>query len=486
MSEQVMTADVVVVGGGVGGCAAALEASIAGADVLLLEASDAVGGNAARSTGYLAFAGTKMQRNEGIEDTAADFVRDMLAEIDRQRDRYGVVFDEELAWRFAEASATTYEFLVELGVEFTRFIPRPAQHSIDRMIGTKDVTAFRTAFARALDDRGVRRLMHVRGRTLIQEGDRIVGLAADGPDGPITIRARNAVILSAGGYQANAEMRRRYQPGRLADTPYLGVSTDRGDGHAMGSAVGGDLINMTMVPSLIMVASAFVEDAIAVDRTGQRFHDEAGPYDARVDALEAREGHVAHYIYDTRTHTDKALLIDQMPEPAVSAPTLTELGELIGCDPEQLERTVEEWNVAVQEGEDARHGRVVMPRSATGIIEAPYWAVPMVVGINFPAGGFRVTTDLEVVDVFGRTIPGLFAVGDCVGGVSPAIGLGGLKITPAVTFGRIAGRVASEPMRDSRDVGNAVADGRVTRTVDTQQRFAVVDLSNRSDDADDE
>jgi succinate dehydrogenase/fumarate reductase flavoprotein subunit len=110
----------------------------------------------------------------------------------------------------------------------------------------------------------------------------------------------------------------------------------------------------------------------------------------------------------------------------------------------------------------------------------------MVVGINFPAGGFRVTTDLEVVDVFGRTIPGLFAVGDCVGGVSPAIGLGGLKITPAVTFGRIAGRVASEPMRDARDVGNAVADGRVTRTADTQQRFAVVDLSDRSDDADDE
>lgn len=484
MSDRGITYDVIVIGGGVGGCAAALEASLAGADVLLLEAGDAVGGNAARSTGYLAFAGTKMQRDAGIEDSPADFVRDMLAEIERQRDRYGIVFDEALAWRFAEESATTYEFLVDLGVEFTRFIPRPAQHSIDRMVGTKDVTAYGTAFARALEAQGVRVLVHTRGRSLIRESERVVGLHAEGPDGPLTLRARNAVVLSAGGYQANAEMRRRYQPARLADTPYLGVDTDRGDGHAMGAAVGGDLINMTMVPSLIMVASAFVEDAIAVDRSGRRFHDEAGPYDARVDALDATPGRIAHYIFSARTMAEKQLLIDQMPEPAVSAPTLAELGQLIGCDPEQLERTVEQWNRSVADGADTELGRVVMPRSGVGITEGPYWAVPMVVGINFPAGGFRVTTDLEVVDVFGRTIPGLLAVGDCVGGVSPAIGLGGLKITPAVTFGRIAGRMAAGPPRERRDVGDAVADGRVSRIADRRQRIAVVDLEDGGGDDD--
>ena len=67
----------------------------------------------------------------------------------------------------------------------------------------------------------------------------------------------------------------------------------------------------------------------------------------------------------------------------------------------------------------------------------------MVVGINFPAGGFRVNADMQVLDVFGDPIVGLYAVGDCVGGVSPAIGLGGVKITAALTLGRIAGRVAA-------------------------------------------
>ena len=67
----------------------------------------------------------------------------------------------------------------------------------------------------------------------------------------------------------------------------------------------------------------------------------------------------------------------------------------------------------------------------------------MVVGINFPAGGFRVSADMEVLDVFGDPIAGLFAVGDCVGGVSPAIGLGGVKITAALTLGRHAGQIAA-------------------------------------------
>lgn len=474
--------DVVVVGGGVGGCAAAIEARRAGANVLLLEASQAAGGNAARSTGYLAFAGTRMQRDAGIEDSPADFVRDMLAEVGRQRDRFGLVFDEELARRFAEDSATTYDFLLDLGVEFNRFIPRPQQHTVDRMVGTKDVTAFGTAFERALADEGVEVLRLTRGRGLLRKGDRIVGLEAEGPDGPIKLFARNAVILSAGGYQANAELRRRYQPGRLADTPYLGIHTDRGDGHIMGAAVGGDLINMTMIPTLVMVASALVEDSIAVDRTGRRFHDEAGPYDDRVAALDKCPDRVAHYIFDAKTHSERRMLIEQMPQPAVTAPTLTELGRLIGCDTEELQRTVIDWNDAVRDGQDRHHGRVVMPRSAVGITRAPFSAVPMIVGINFPAGGFRVTTDLEVIDVYGQTIPGLLAVGDCVGGVAPAIGLGGLKITPAVTFGRIAGRVAAQQQRPARQVGNALADGAVSRNADTHQRIPVVNLTARDQD----
>tara|TARA_B100001175_G_C19424526_1_gene597867 strand:- start:886 stop:1173 length:288 start_codon:yes stop_codon:yes gene_type:complete len=64
----------------------------------------------------------------------------------------------------------------------------------------------------------------------------------------------------------------------------------------------------------------------------------------------------------------------------------------------------------------------------------------MIVGINFPAGGFRVTKDMQVINVFGEPIKGLFAVGDCAGGLGPVIGMGGMRITPALTLGRVAGK----------------------------------------------
>ena len=484
MAGADLTADVVVVGGGVGGCSAAVEAARAGARVVVLEAGAEIGGNAARSTGYLAFADTSMQRAAGIVDSADDFLADMLAEVARQQERYGILFDEALARRFAEESGAAYDFLVDLGVRFNRFIPRPRQHTIDRMVDTVDVTAYRTGFERVLADLGVEILRYTRATQLrVGEDGAVSGVAATTVHGHATnedieIVATYAVVLAAGGYQANFDLRRRYQPAHLADTPYLGVDTDRGDGHVMGAAVGGDLINMTMIPPLIMVASAFVEDAIAVNLSGHRFHDEAGPYDDRVAALDQQPDRLAYYVYDDRAAQAKSLLIDQMPERPHTGADLRELAAAIGCDPTALETAVGRWNDSVARGRDDEHGRVVLPKDGLGILTPPFHASRMVVGINFPAGGFRVTTDMEVVDVYGHTIPGLLAVGDCVGGVSPAIGLGGLKITPAVTLGRVAGRVAAAgPPRAPRRAGGSLVDGVVQRE-DRRMRIAVVDLDD--------
>lgn len=96
-----------------------------------------------------------------------------------------------------------------------------------------------------------------------------------------------------------------------------------------------------------------------------------------------------------------------------------------------------------------RYG-LIFGEPRTGIVEPPLWAAPMVVGINFPAGGFRVNADMQVLDVFGDPIPGLYAVGDCVGGVSPAIGLGGVKITAALTLGHIGHRHHHAPRHPGR------------------------------------
>ena len=434
--------DVVVVGGGPGGTAAALAAARSGASVVLLESDELLGGNAARSTGYVAFADFEMQDDIGAEDSPEQYLADMQAEVDRQKDRYGLIFDEGLARRYAEDSATTYQELIELGFRFDRFLPRPVQHTVDRMVSVADTAMFTTCFEQALAAAGVEVRYRTRAVRLLRDDAGVVGVMAE--DGQ-RFGAANGVILAAGGYQANFDLRSRFQPEAKADTPYLGTEFCRGDGHIMGQAVGGDLINMTMIPPLVMVGSALVEDAIAVNRHGLRFHDEAGPYDDRVAALEAQPGQQAWYVFDDRVAQAKAQLVTEMPEPPVSGATPIGLAAAIGCDADTLVETLARWNQTVQSGadRDPDFGRVIFGHPRTGIVEPPLWAAPMVVGINFPAGGFRVNADMQVLDVFGQPITGLYAVGDCVGGVSPAIGLGGVKITAALTLGRIAGQVAA-------------------------------------------
>ena len=432
------TADIVVIGGGPAGMATALEASKNGASVLLLEADTLLGGNAARSTGYLAFQGFEMQHREGLDDNAEIFFKDMVNEIKRQEETYGIEFDAELAKVFAKESATTYDWLVELGFEFNRFLPRPLQHSVNRMVDVTDTSMFTKVFSDVLEKNNVDVRTSTRARRLLLEESQIVGVQTDKE----SFRANMGVVLAAGGYQANSSIRKKYQPEHMATTPYLGTHHDVGDGHIMGQEVGGELINMTMIPPLIMVGSALVEDSIAVNTLGRRFHDEAGPYDYRVQELNKQPNKTAYYIYDNQTYLKKRQLINEMPQTPSSANSLMELAQTIGSDHKALEEAVTRWNdfLTSSEKKDPDFGRVILPAERRAILEPPYFASKMITGINFPAGGFRVNADLQVLNVYGEPIPKLFAVGDCSGGLGPVIGMGGMRITPALTLGRVVGR----------------------------------------------
>ncbi|MEJ2887471.1 FAD-dependent oxidoreductase [Actinomycetospora aeridis] len=448
---ETLEADVVVLGTGPAGMAAIAAAADEGASVVVLEARDHIGGNAVWSTGYLAFVDSAMQREQGITDDEETFVADARAMVEQARDRFGVEWDETLVRLFARESAETHRLLVERGVRFSRFIPRPRQHTVDRMAAVEDSWMLGRAFRDDVERDGVTvRYGTVADRLLAADG-RVTGVRAHArTDGsPLEVTARRGVVLATGGYQANPELRRRFQPEVVSRAPYLGIDTCRGDGHLLGQAVGGDLVNMTFVPPLVIVSSSVVEDAIAVNGQGERFHDEAGPYEERVDRLHDQPGRRAWYVVDDEVAREKATLIGQMPEPPVSAGSLAELAAAIGVPAAALEATVARWNDFLGTGaeQDPDFGRVVLPPGRRTCARPPFTAVPMVEGINFCCGGFRVTSDLQVLDVFGDAIPGLFAAGDCVGGLNPVSDLGGIHISGGFTLGRLAGRAAARDVR---------------------------------------
>ncbi len=456
MSPAELTADVVVLGAGPGGMAAVAAAAADGAEVVAVEALDHIGGNSVWSTGYLAFVGSQLQAEQGITDDEETFVRDAAHMIELAEDSFGVVWDEDLVRLFARESAETYRLLTERGVRFSRFIPRPLQHTIDRMAAVGDSWMFQRAFEPDFARSEVTALFRTTAQRLRRDPDgRVTGVLArrtdpDGAAQEVEITARRGVVLATGGYQSNPLLRQRYQPEHLARGPYLGVDTCRGDGHLMGQAAGGDLVNMTFVPPLVIVSSSLVEDAIAVNEAGRRFHDEAGPYEDRVERLLAQPGRRGWYVFDDVVAREKAALIAQMPQPAVSAGSLAELAEVVGLPAAALERTVAGWNdfLAGAGTADPDFGRVVLPPVRRRAIQQPFTAVPMVVGVNFCCGGFRVTTSMQVIDVFGDPIPGLYAAGDCVGGLNPVSDLGGIHLSGGFTLGRVAGRSAARGVSD--------------------------------------
>jgi succinate dehydrogenase/fumarate reductase flavoprotein subunit len=156
----VVTADVVVVGAGPAGMAAAAAARGSGASVAVVEAGAAIGGNAMRSNGYLAFVGSPPQLAHGIDDDGLQFLADARRVFDTACERFGLVWDEDVVRLFAAESAATYRLLTSRGVRFTHLVPRP-EHGVDRILAVQDPGMFARAFAADFASPAVRTLFGI-------------------------------------------------------------------------------------------------------------------------------------------------------------------------------------------------------------------------------------------------------------------------------------------------------------------------------------
>lgn len=438
--------DVLVIGTGPGGLSAVGSAVEAGAKVVAIEAHDQIGGNGVLSTGWVAFMNSSQQWAQGLQDSVDIFMSDCKKLVDDCSERYGVIWDETLTRLYAERSGEMYDILTARGVKFTRLIKRPLTCTVERMAAVENTEMFPAAFENEFAGPHVRTYVSCVAERLLFEHGVVKGALVQPRDcaPSFIVRARKGVILATGGYGANPGLRRHYQPDIEFMDAYAGLPTCRGDGHLLGQAIGGDLINTAMIPELVVIPSHTAESAIAVNVDGNRFHDETGPYAHRVTALKQQKGRKGYYIWDNATQNKERHYIDQMPGETVSGETLEELAAKIQVPAEALKREVKEWNEFLASGRVKEHstGRVQYAADRRLMDEGPFWAKPMILGISLSCGGFVTTTKMQVVNVFGKTIPGLFAVGDCAGGMTPTAEMGGTHLGGGFVFGRIAGLAA--------------------------------------------
>ncbi|KAK1045589.1 hypothetical protein LTR74_018110 [Friedmanniomyces endolithicus] len=273
-----------------------------------------------------------------------------------------------------------YDELTARGVKFTRLIKRPLQTSVDRLAAFEHPKMFPAAFKQDFAGPKCKTFLRCAAHRLLTcTTGAVTGVVVrprDTARPPFTVHARKGVILAAGGYRANPALRRHFQPDPPDMTIFSGLATDHGDGQLMGQAVGSDLINMAMIPSIVAVPSHLAEEAIAVYRSGHRFHDEAGSYYDRVFALRKQDQKVGHYIFDGTTFEAKKRYINQMAGPLLQAPALAALAEKLALSVAAVESSVNAWNNFLVSGSltDPAIGRVQFEPTRRPIAMPPFYS----------------------------------------------------------------------------------------------------------------
>ncbi len=484
MARQEETFDVVVVGGGGAGLAAAIEARESGCSVVLLEKNPQPGGSTAWSIGSVSSSGTPHQRKRGIVDSPADHWADMPGFAGDLAGRDNAALRRVLC----DEIPATFQWLLDSGVRFMGPMPEPP-HRQPRMHNVlPNSRSFIYHLTRRARRAGVQLRTGTRVDALVQDNGRVTGVDA----GPLRFLARGGVVLAAGDFTNGPEFKARFMGPQEAKVEGVNL-TATGDGQRLGEALGARIVNgdlalgpeirfiapasetfvrrlppwrwlavtmewaMERVPPAILrpilmkflttalapSTSLFDAGAVLVNRRGERFGDERDRPAWRlpdqpdkvgyilIDAALAQRFSAWPDFVSTAPGVAYAYVPDyrrNRPDVFTEAPTLQALAQRLGMDAAALARSAADGGVR-----------------ALGA--GPYVALGPVRSVFVHSeGGLMVDAQHRVLGTGDQPQPGLYAAG--------STGQGGLLLKGhghhlawAFVSGRRAGRFAAEAAR---------------------------------------
>lgn len=481
MSHQTEQYDVVVVGSGVAGLAAALAAREQGARVAVLErATEAEsGGNTRYTEAYL-----RMKSEDEVSDDFEDALLGdfmgypdpgLTGELVRDRSSWPAnlramhILDPEVVGVFAESAGPTLAWMRGHGVTFGPITTGFITTSTTRLAPVGGGLALVETLGKAARDHGVDFHFRTTGRDLLRDVDgTVVGIrAVREDDRPVEFRGR--VVLACGGFEGNAEMQARYLgPGSLTCRPIArGGYYNKGEGIEMalraGAAPCGNFSLFHAEP--LDPRSAAPEPAIfafpygiLVNRDGERFVDEApGPVDATYEAItrviNTQPRGIGYFVFDEKIEDvptwQRAVRTDR---PAIVADTLADLAAALEIPAGAFESTVADYNAACRGGEfDPLHTDGVateglIPRKsnwARPIDAPPYRAYPITAANVFTFGGLKIDPRARVLTHDGAVLRGLYAAGEIVGSYFTRYA-GSTSVLKGAVFGKVAGEDAAK------------------------------------------
>ena len=449
--------DVVVIGAGACGLTAALAATEAGAEVLVLERDLRPTGSTSLSTGLIPAAGTKLQKSMGIEDSPDLLAKDILGKAKHQT-------DEAIVRMVAGASGPTIDWLAEQhGVAFklVEGFLYPG-HSVLRMHGTPNRTGeeLESALLAAADRKQIDLVTGALACDLYATTEgKVTAVRYTRPDGASETVGCKALVLACCGFGGNKEMVREYIP-EIADAEFWGHVGNRGDAIEWGRELGAALADLGSYQGHGAVATPYgnpmnwgllMQGGFQVNAQGKRFSNEVRGYSEQAVDTIAQPGRFAWNIYDEIREQPILGFTDYKEVAGLGgikkAPTIRALAEMIGVPVDALEATVAEVNEMCAAKRKDEFGRDFAGKQP---LLAPFCAVKVTGALFHTQGGVVIDTDTQVLRPDRSKFPNLFAGGGAARGMSGPSRWGyfsGGGLLSAVTMGRTAGTNAAQVAR---------------------------------------
>lgn len=459
--------DVICVGAGSAGLPLAIRAAQNGAKVLQVEADNRIGGTLHWSSGQIAAAGTRLQKEHGVTDTPEEHFADAQHIANGQ-------IDPVVLKLFVDNAADTIDWLMDLGFKPAAGTPVVGEaheaYSKRRYLWGDNAALSILDVLRPVHEKLVAAgkidllLEHRLSSLITDDAGAVKGINVDNGNNKITQLYGSSVVLACGGYAAGVEMWNKLNP----EIPLASHCNPFSLGDGIKAAQDLDAI-VDGTEKFLCTFAGYLENPndptsaeflalspksrniweIFVDNQGKRFMTEDHQsIDYRERALLNQPEMKMNIVFDSDILENSAPLTLLDPDVYrakfgyhpnfIKANTIEELAEGLGCQVSVLTTTIQNYNASVEQKKDKEFNKFFLIRK---IENPPFYGIKaMGVTVLSPAG-LAVDADLRVIKQGGNTIPNLYAAGEILGfgRTSGNAFVGGLSLTPALTFGKLLG-----------------------------------------------
>ena len=443
--------DAIILGAGPAGLVTAIAAKQAGAKkVVVFEKKDRPDGNAIFALGSVCGWGARHQKEQGIQDTAEAFYA-MMMDVSKQ------MGDPALNKVYTDHIPADIDWLEQdIGVKFKKIRPMPYPRlgrtcRVDGEGLTGGAQLVKKLLA-AAQKNGVEVKFEHKGIELLHDDKmNVTGVKIQTPEGQKEFLSKGGVAIATGGFSANPEMVDKYIGGWATRMVLRGSKSTTGENISLTMPLYTKFVNMDQFHSGPIVKETHVNPTdvlnsgygIQVTTSGDRYMDENNTYviKARTTAQKTLDNK-AWVIVDSTCPVLEGVVakFDRLNSPYGKADTIEALAKQVGLPEKKIVKAVEDYNNAVK---NSTLDKLTPPNTYKKphlIEKGPFYAIPLNGGMTATFGGPLINTKAEIQNLDGKSIPGLYAVGNSAGGIFFHNYAGGAQLGAATVFGRIAGK----------------------------------------------